>query len=165
MLGNVFLQNIRTASGVLDKTILRAPTLDTLHPLHTTIDAPKLHNSAIYRFACQCQLLCSPPPPSAVMACTRSMTHQSMAIPLPRPTSTADRHNKSAKRPPRPILPQFDLPPVMYFNRVRMDFDTAKENIRRLPYQGESATLFFHSRYDSPSNDLTYRLTIKVGVC
>ena len=131
-----------------------SPTLDTLHPLHTTIDVPKLHNLATDRFACQYQLPPSAPPPSVVMACIRSMTHQSMTIPLARPASgRADRHTKSARRPSRSILPQFDLSPMMRFHPVRMESDTAKENIRRLFYQEKSAAIFFHSRHD------------KVGVC
>lgn len=50
----------------------------------------------------------------------------------------------------------------MYFHRVRVDSDTAKENIRRLFYQEECATVFFRSRYDSPADNPPYALAVKV---
>jgi hypothetical protein len=71
------------------------------------------------------------------------------------------------EKPPlcQSVVPQFDHAPDLYFHRVRVDSETAKESILRLFSQKGSAIEPFARSYDSANDPPEYRSSVKLGVC
>jgi hypothetical protein len=136
------------AASRLHQTRLSTSNLRGILPLQITAAVYALRRLAIWKFSSRCYS--STPLPSAMVVCTRGRAHKSTTGSVVRPTFT---------------IPQVGLPPNLYFHRVQLNSDTAKENILRLFFRKESTPKLFGPYSKSDEDAFKWRSSIKHGLC